>query len=180
MRTRKTILAACVLAVWAFANARAELNPSAPLTADDYAAIQQLYAQYAHGFDSKVDDGQMYVAVFTDDGAFTDQFDRRDVGAAALLERYGHTRTGKPNPISNSHSTWNVAIDPAPWGATGRAYKSNGIAFDAQRRPVPVGVPGVYYDILVKTSSGWRFRQRIFRQEFARPDRGTFTARGTR
>jgi len=139
------------------------------LSAQDYADIQQLYARYAHGFDSKADGGQMYLGVFADDGQFEDQFDTITLGRDALLAKYGRTQTGHPNPISNSHSTWNVVIDPAPWGAVGRAYKSMGISFSADGKPVPSGVPGMYYDILIKTPSGWRFQQRIFRQEFQRP-----------
>jgi hypothetical protein len=139
------------------------------LTAQDYADIQQLYATYAHGFDSKVDDGQMYIGVFADDASFEDQYDLQTVGRDSLLARYGHTQSGHANPVSNSHSTWNVMIEPAPWGAVGRAYKSMGISFAADGTSVWSGVPGMYYDVLVKGPSGWRFKQRIFRQEFARP-----------
>src|SRR5437016_4888645 len=130
---------------WAIAG-HAEPLKGPGLTAQDYADIQRLYAQYGHGFDSKADDGQLYGDVFTNDGVFEDQFDRWTYGRDALLVQYGHTRTGRPNPISNSHSTWNVLIDPAPWGAVGRAYKSMGVAFGPDGQPRGAGVPGVYFD----------------------------------
>jgi hypothetical protein len=144
-------------------------SASGSLSAQDYADIQQLYTTYGHGFDSKADDGQMYVGVFTEDGTFEDQYDTVSAGHAGLLAKYGHTQTGRPNPISNSHSMWNVVIEPASWGAIGRAYKSGGVTFSADGKPVSSGVPGMYYDVLVKGPAGWRFKQRIFRQEFGRP-----------
>ena len=39
--------------------------------ADDHAAIQQLYARYAHGLDTAADNGQLFMGVFTPDAVLS-------------------------------------------------------------------------------------------------------------
>src|SRR3954466_8728271 len=81
----------------------AEQGKPPALSAQDYADIQQLYARYAHGFDSKVDDGALYLSVFSDTASFTDQWDRKASGKDGLDKTYAHSQTGKPNPIGIGH-----------------------------------------------------------------------------
>jgi hypothetical protein len=148
--------------------AKKTAKAESPFTADDYAAIQQLYSRYAHGFDSKVEDGAVYLSVFTKTGRFTDQYNKIVDGLAGIDKTYAHSQTGRPNPISVGHSTWNLMADPAPWGAIGRSYTGGGRV----NVNVPVLVPGLlgeYLDMIVRTPDGWRFERRIFRQDFQRP-----------
>jgi len=137
------------------------------LTADDFAAIQQMYARYAHGFDSKVDNGGLYLSVFTKTGRFTDQYNSVADGFDGLDKRYAHSPTGQPAPIGFGHSTWNVLVDPAPWGAVGRSYTGGG-RLNTLSESSP-GLLGEYLDMLVRTNDGWRFERRTFRQDFQRP-----------
>jgi hypothetical protein len=135
------------------------------LTAQDYSDIQHNYAQYAHGFDAKLPD--WYFAVFTDTAEFTDQYDRKSVHREGLDQSY---MRGRPvQPIAFTHSTWNVMIDPAPWGAAGRSYTGGGRANSDPTKPTSPGLIGDYVDIIVKTPDGWKFQQRKFFQDFVRP-----------
>lgn len=137
------------------------------LTAQDYADIQHNYAQYPHGFDSHVEDGAWYLGVFTDTAEFTDQYDRKAIGRDGLYKTY---ILGRPTqPIAFSHSTWNVMIDPAPWGAAGRCYTGGGRANDPTKTDSSPGLLGDYTDIHVKTPDGWKFQERKFWQHFVRP-----------
>ena len=150
------------------AKAESRKNPGQELTADDYAEIQQLYGRYAHGYDSKVDNGVTYLSVYTKTGRFTDQFNRIVDGFDALDKTYAHSATGAPNPIGITHSTWNLSVDPAPWGAAGRSYTGGGRINAPGSNPSP-GLLGEYLDMIVKTPEGWRYERRIFRQHFPRP-----------
>src|SRR6476469_2754254 len=125
-RMWRLILLLVSVGLWSMVAVQAEQSKSPTLSAQDYADIQQLYAKYAHGFDSKVDDGAMYLSVFTDTASFTDQWDRKASGHDGLDKTYAHSQTGKPNPIAISHSTWNILVEPAPWGAVGRSYTGGG------------------------------------------------------
>lgn len=136
-----------------------ELTPDAQaLTPEDYAEIRHLYARYAQGIDSKAENGALYASVFLPDSQFinqhteSDPYDQPDalVGLEALTKQYGRSRTGEPSDIGVSHPTWNVMIEPAPWGAIGRAYMHD----------------GYYVDTIVKSPQGWRFKHRNFRMDF--------------
>ena len=53
----------------------------------------------------------------------------------------------------------NVAIQPAPEGATGKQYA---VAIDTSKQPNVVYHTGHYQDVYVKTTAGWRFKSRTF------------------
>jgi hypothetical protein len=167
VNVRKLFLLVGAIGLWMMTGMQAEQGKVPTLSAQDYADIQLLYANYPHGFDSKVDDGGLYLSVFTDTATFTDQRDRVASGRAGLDERYAHSQTGKPNPISIGHSTWNILVDPAPWGAVGRSYTGGG-RFNTPGTPASTGLVGEYVDVIVKTAQGWRFQQRMFREHFIR------------
>lgn len=124
------------------------------LTGEDYAQIQHLYARYAHGIDSRADNGALYASVFVPDSRFINQNANPEgeglAGREAMIQQYGRNSDGKPNPITVSHTAQNIIIEPAAWGAVGRAIMHD----------------GYYVDTLVKTPEGWRFRHRNYRIDF--------------
>ena len=124
------------------------------LTAQDYAEIQQLYAHYAWSIDTRAENGMVYAKTFTPDGKFVNG-DNTVVGHEQLAAMI--RGDGQPSPVP-THFTMNIAIEPAPEGAHGRAYLAiTGGEPNAQQA---LSTTGTYEDILVKTSEGWRFKQR--------------------
>jgi hypothetical protein len=137
----------------------------AALTALDYAEIQQLYAHYAFAYDTAADNGNTYAQLFTEDGAFIFppgdprcKPDCRVAGRARLAEIA--RGNGNKGPLTLSHFTTNVTIDPTPDGVKGRAYLAV-IAVGKGGERV-LNQTGVYDDELVKTSEGWRYRTRAY------------------
>ena len=127
------------------------------LSGTDYAEIHRLYAEYAYAFDSG--NAEMYAAVFTPDGEFAttmgDLKGRTEI--AALVE--GRALRERPKIL---HVTTNVIINASAEGATGSAYL---LALDLAQSPAVTG-GGVYEDVIVRTSEGWRFKKRAY---FAEP-----------
>jgi len=145
---------ACLLAM-VVARAQQE-NTKAILTAADYAEIQQLYAHYAFAYDSGAT--EEYVRLFTPDGVFiiTDGETYKGSDRLAALAR----GDGKKNKFTLNHFTTNIAIDPSPEGAKGRAY----LAVIQVRKGGErwIRSSGLYEDALVKTRDGWRFKTRLY------------------
>ena len=52
-------------------------------------------------------------------------------------------------------------IDPSPEGARGSAYFTQ-ISAGEEGKPPVMGITGIYTDVLVKTSEGWKFKSRSF------------------
>ena len=140
-------------------------SASAALTALDYYEIEQLYARYCHGLDSGADDGYMYADVFTPDGTFVDQAGKVRAGREQLAELGRGGPGARRGPTMISHFVSNVAIEPAAGGATGKAY-----LLIAQAPNPAMGLRatlvngGQYWDALVKTAEGWRFKNRTYHQ----------------
>ncbi len=145
----KSALAGAVLAMLAASVAHAE-----PLTALDYAQIEQLYAHYAHYLDTA--DGAKFAGLFVPDGVFiTNKPGFGNIRGRKALAEFA-TKAGAPPPIVRAgHSTTTVMIDPAPGGATGSAYLMAGTGADQGY---------VYNDTFVKTAEGWRFKTREVHQ----------------
>ena len=134
--------------------AKAAAAKAGPLSATDYADIEHLYARYAHGIDSKADNGALFGSVYLPDSFFRAEFDNYVTPNEKLMQTYGRTPSGQPAPIiAGGHQTYGIVIEPAPWGAYGLAHMGN----------------GAYYDTLVKTSDGWRFKARNCRWDIAFP-----------
>ncbi len=143
------------------------------LTAMDYAEIQQLYARYAFAYDTAEENGEVYARTFTSDGAFN--FPNGDPrkrcepvspgskaaeckGFAALAKLARGTGVTK-GPLTLSHVTTNIVIEPSPEGAKGKAYLSlPGIGPEGGG----MRVSGLYEDTLVKTPDGWKFKLRLY------------------
>jgi SnoaL-like domain len=124
------------------------------LTATDYAEITHLYARYAHGIDSKADDGALFASTYTPDAFFRTVGDDLTTSRVDLTDKYARLPGGGPAPIvAGGHATFNIMIEPGPSGAIGYAYFND----------------GSYIDMLVNTPEGWRFKARNYRQDLAFP-----------
>jgi anthranilate 1,2-dioxygenase small subunit len=177
-RNVRFLIAAALLCV--IATAAVQTQRTTALSATDYAEIQQLYARYAFAYDTAEDDGKEYARTFMSDGAFSfpngDPLGRCPPAASGrgaicqgpdALAQLARGR-GNKNRLTLSHVTTNLVIEPAPGGATGKAYLT-----------LPGGGAGLYEDQLVKTASGWRFKLRAYtplpRAEPTRPAVPTLT-----
>jgi hypothetical protein len=133
------------------------------LTPQDYVDIQELYATYARAYDTDESDGRVYAETFTPDGSLV--LRDRTITGHKDLAAYSHDRD-KSGPAAQHWNT-NFIIRPAPGGATASVYLVIfRAAFDG--KPPYVGVVSNYNDVLVKTSSGWRFKSRMPGREIAK------------
>jgi len=156
--SRKTVFGATVLSV-ALAGVgwlNAETGKVLKLTADDYIAIQQLYANYAHALDQG--QPERFSGTFVDDGEFTggraaghaDDVRTPTKGKDALMKM--GSRGG------SRHFTANLVITPTEDGAKGSCYL---LLFNARNIPATITETSIYDDTLVKTPAGWKFKKRI-------------------
>jgi hypothetical protein len=147
------IVAIATLAAAGVITAQSQSTPK--LTADDYIAIQQLYADYAHGLDEGK--GDMFAGSFTEDGEFTGQ---RNPGAPPrqpVKGKEGLARMATRGPGSR-HFISNLAITRTAEGAKASCYL---IQFNTKAAPATVALIAVYEDTLVKTNQGWKFKSRV-------------------
>jgi actinorhodin biosynthesis protein ActVIA len=144
-----------VLAGVVWVQAQQKKTP-APLTAQDYFEIQQLYATYAHALDTA--QGERFAATFTADGEFTRG---RAQGQATetrtpLKGTEGLIRMGSVG--GGRHFTANLLVTPTLEGANGSCYL---LLYNARNIPATITETAIYEDKLVKTKEGWRFKKRI-------------------
>jgi hypothetical protein len=137
-----------------------------PLTAQDYADIQQLLHRYMFALDA-CNEGKpySYADLYTADGVFmtgggetpTNQTKGREA-----LSRYGQHPDGTCNPsgvrgLQNEfHFNIGAIIEPSPEGARGKSY--------LLMLHTPMGqirYAGWYEDLYAKTPAGWRFKSRF-------------------
>lgn len=141
---------------------------TAPLTAQDFADIEQLSARYAFGNDSGADNGYMLASAFTADGFFASTVTQQLRGPEQLAAA-GMQASAGMGPYNTHHWTWNMLVDPAPWGgASGRAY----VEVTFAKGPGLQGTldnGGSYLDTYAKTADGWRFTQRHPVLDWRRP-----------
>ena len=144
------------------------------LTADDYAAIQQLVVRYAWVLDHCTNGGYDYAALYVDDGQFsvaenwgtTSNDQRAGVakGRDALAQAAGGGKDGKcidPKDYVGygiNHLVINHLITPTKTGAVGRHRL---LASGVCGYPHLMELQGGYEDVYVKTIAGWRFQSRI-------------------
>ena len=130
------------------------------LPAEDYLEIQQLYSYYARDVDSGTQRDASWM--YTDDGVWDVQ-GTRIVGREALQEFY---RNVPPGVTRNGvrHFSTNLVLVPTEEGARGSAYM---LALErrSEAAEAEITVWGKYEDRLVKTSDGWRFKERIWRSD---------------
>ena len=150
-----TVIAGLVVGVMLSASVHAEEQAGTALTGEDRDEIEQLYARYAWTTDSRPIDGLAWAKLFTPDGEFNTGF-ARIVGREKLAEFMPTASLPVNAPV---HYMMNVSIEPSPEGARGRAYFMM-IVPTEPNGPNAITTTLTYHDILVKTSEGWRFKQR--------------------
>ena len=117
------------------------------LSAEDHAAINQLYARYVQAID--FGDAIAWADTFTPDGSFGDSVTGRDA-LVAFAERYHEENGSEPR-----HWYTALVLTPTADGAEGRCYA---LTFNSSARSLMW--TGTYRDVLVETSEGWRFSSR--------------------
>jgi hypothetical protein len=143
-------------------NAQNSGSKVTPLTALDYAEIQQLNAAYAHFIDTGEDNGYAWAKLFTQDGVFIRQARDKYEGREKIAELARVTGRG---PDYVSHFVTNIMVEATPQGATGRAtcivvrFPDNKMSDQDPRASVP-GAGCRYHDDYVRTKEGWRFKSR--------------------
>ena len=146
-----------------FAQSGAGTGQTMKLSALDYFEIEQLNRKYAWAIDTCSNDGFDYADLYTPDGVFiSGDSGRRWEGREALAEAAGGNGRGCPFvQMPLSHVIVNLVIEPTADGAIGKSYLvypgKNGEFADQQHQ----GHDGGYQDIYVKTTDGWRFRERV-------------------
>ena len=117
----------------------------------DLEEIRQLVAKYNFAFDSR--DEAAYIACWTEDGFVERRNSKpscRGHGQLAALAR--------DFPVNGRHITTDLIID-----VNGdEAEMKNYMLYLDMGPPCDVSMFGVYFDKLVRTSEGWKFRERIF------------------
>jgi uncharacterized protein (TIGR02246 family) len=130
---------------------------AADLKADDYTAIQQLYARYNTAIDHG--DGEAWAGTFTTDGVFANNFKGHD----ALV---GFVNTWRSNPAMNGalrrHFSADLVVTPSAEGATATVST---LLVDLSTKPVSIANFVTYSDVLVKTRDGWKFKTRAVKAE---------------
>jgi hypothetical protein len=149
------IIAAGIFA-FRFGNLLAATASPMKLSADDYVAIQQLYATFAHALDKG--EGERFAATFIEEGEFTGGRGpgrgaevRTPIKGTEALTRMG-SRGG------TRHFTANLIITPTPEGVKGTCYL---LLFNARNIPATITETAIYDDTLVKTAQGWKFKSRV-------------------
>jgi hypothetical protein len=134
-----------------------------PLTALDYAEIEQLVARYAHALDTCAANGYDYADLFVTDGRFIVNGRVAASGREQLAAAAGGGALGCKNPNKRPnfkdfiHVHVNHVIIATRAGATGRV---NLITIGKNGDPTHAVHEGGYQDEYVRTPQGWRFHSR--------------------
>jgi hypothetical protein len=148
-RVYLAVLVGCALAIGSMTVFGA--GAAGKLTADDYAAIQQLYARYNHAIDTG--DADTWAGTFTPDGVFNNTTKGHDALVAFVKDW-----KDKKNDERLRHWNTNLMITPTADGASGAVYL---MLMNISVRPAVPATTGKYEDVLVKTAQGWRFKSRV-------------------
>ena len=128
---------------------------TAALTGQDYAEIEQLIARYNQATD--FEDLDMYASIFTEDAVWRMQGGRETVGREALVNSLAERFATRPAEHERRHWQNNHVITATPEGATSRVYF---VSFEVSYSPPKPALSGHYDDVLVRTSDGWRIKER--------------------
>lgn len=129
------------------------------LSTQDYIDIQQLYARYALLIDTG--DAEGWANTFTPDGVFNNSTRGHDA-----LVQFVHDWRDKRNGVNMRHWYTNLVLTPAAGGATGSVYM---FLLDVGKKPPAPSASYRYEDVLVKTTSGWRFKTRVLHPDTPAP-----------
>ncbi len=143
---------------WIYAQQQAKGLPKM-LKADDYVEILQLYSYYTRFTDAGSPRDASWL--YTEDGIWDSG--RQHVGAKALKEEYSAVRL-RHEKMRDRHYPSAPVIVPTAEGARGSLYMMT-LQRKTKGGPVEVTGFGKYEDVLVKTSKGWRFKERHYRAD---------------
>jgi hypothetical protein len=141
-----------VVVLGLLAAAPALAQKKASLTPMDYEEIRALYSKYVYGYDTG--DAQVVASVFAPDAALV-------IGGKVIGDSREKITSGiKPRMglAGMRHIPTNILIEPSAEGAKGTQYLML-MNFQDGKMPV-VTSGGVYHDMIVRTSEGWRFKKR--------------------
>lgn len=129
--------------------------------ADDDAAIRQLYARFSHAIDSGAESGAVLARLFTADGVFLDTWANKVYTGSEQLSALARDGARSKGPTNLNQFVWTIKVEAAPQGASGKAYVMTG-ALQDPGKPIVMTNGGQYWDDLVRTADGWRFKKRTF------------------
>jgi len=141
---------------WEYAQAK-----STKLTAQDYTEITELYARLYQGSDLREMD--LWLSNFVDDAAYGFPNGDSITGKAALTEWRKKSWGGQTGDSRRRHWTSGVSLTPLPDGTVkGRAYW---MMIDGKDKLPVVAQSGLFDDLYVKTSTGWKFKRHNVRMD---------------
>ncbi len=131
------------------------------LGGEDYADIIHLFGRYNQGTDFL--DADMWLSVFTDDAIFQPGVGREEyVGKVALAEWRAQNFAARSPERRYRHWNSSWVVTKTADGATGRGYL---LGINVTTGDPVVHESGYYEDIYVKTSDGWRIKERRARRD---------------
>ena len=155
MSRRKVIVIAAALSSVALAVSgliAAQSGKAPKLTADDYVEIQQLYSDYAYALDQN--DGERLASTFVEDGSFTGV---ARPGDPPRTPTKGKEALSKMRGSGSRHYLTDLHITRTPEGARASCAF---LQFSTKTMPPVLTLNAIYDDTLVKTSQGWKFKDR--------------------
>jgi hypothetical protein len=124
------------------------------LTPQDYAEIEQLYAQYNWAIDSG--DAQAWADTFVEDGVFNNFKGTEQL--KGFIDRWVNSMNG----LTRKHWNSNLRITGDDKTAQGKVYL---LLVDTSVQPPAIITSASYSDELVKTPRGWRFTKRATKSD---------------
>lgn len=144
------------IACWEYAHAK-----STNLTAQDYTEITELYARLYQGGDLRELD--LWLSNFVDDAVYGFPNGDSVTGKPALSEWRKKSWAGQTGDSKRRHWTSGVALAPLADGTVkGRAYW---MMIDGANKLPVVAQSGLFDDLYVKTSTGWKFKRHNVRMD---------------
>ena len=99
----------------------------------------------------------MYAAIFTEDAVWRGSNAQALVDREAMVESVKQRISARPREHERRHWQNNSVITRTADGATARTYF---VSFEVSYQPPRTVFSGYYDDLLVKTSDGWRIKER--------------------
>ena len=155
MQKRSLVVAIALVGAFSAGWGVAQGKSTPSLTGQDYSEIQQLIARYNQGLD--LEDLDMYAAIFTEDAVWRGSNAPALVGREAMVESVKQRISARPREHERRHWQNNSVITQTADGATARTYF---VSFEVSYQPPRTVFSGYYDDLLVKTSDGWRIKER--------------------
>jgi len=145
------------------------------ISVEDYQGIFQHYSRYGYAFDGGLRDGKEWADLFTEDGFHVNSTAGEFVkGPLALAEfargamRYDNKfvvlvplQGTSKDPSRVGHILTNFMMVPVAEGVLTKVYRMSG-AIGANGQPNSISPGGIYFDLLVKTPAGWRFKEKWY------------------